>query len=139
MYLGLAGCDIDLFASKTDRTVNFCENRVIIAHADIKSRVKFRAALTNNNRSGLGKLPTIELYAAILRVAVSSVPCRTTCFFMSHNPLSVSKTVIYLLFNLIFRTTGSHYSDLRRSRPEKNRKNQPEKNIEIQSSLTTII
>lgn len=92
----LIGQDVYLFATKADCSVNFCENRKIITHANIEAGMEFRAALTNNDCSGLGKLPAIELNTAILRIAISSVSSRTTCFFMSHNRIPVPKTTIYL-------------------------------------------
>jgi hypothetical protein len=78
--------------SKTDRSINLRENRIVISHANIKAWVKLSAALTDNDRSGLGKLAAIELNAAILRVAVSSVPSRTTCLilFLQQEPVIVS-------------------------------------------------
>jgi hypothetical protein len=57
-----------------------------------------------------------------LRVAVSSVPGRTTCFFMSHNPLSVPKIIVYTQFELFSLTRAAHSSVLMRFRPEKNEK-----------------
>ena len=69
----LAGFDVDFFASKVDDAVRFGKNGVIFTHADVEAGVKFRAALTYDDRSGLGKLPAIKLYAAILRITVATV------------------------------------------------------------------
>jgi hypothetical protein len=44
---------------------------------------------------------------------------------MSHNPLSVSKNVFYLKFDLISTTRAGDCIDLRHSRPEKNIKIMP--------------
>lgn len=77
--------NINLFAAEADFAVNLGEQGAVFAHADIEAGVKFRAALANDNCTGLSKLAAIELYAAILRITVASVPGRTLSLLMCHD------------------------------------------------------
>ena len=60
------------------------EEGVVPAAAYVATRFERRAALADDDRSGLGSLATVELDPAILRVAVTTVPCGTLSLFMGH-------------------------------------------------------
>jgi hypothetical protein len=94
--------NVDFFTPELDDAIDFGKNRIVLAHADVEAGVKFCPALTHDDRTGLGKLAAVKLYAAILRITVSSVSGRTLSFFMCHVPFScLKKTVISLSAQLL--------------------------------------
>lgn len=65
--------NVDFISPELNGAVDFCKNSIITPHTNIEAGMKLCSALTHDNCSCLGELAAIELYAAILRIAVSSV------------------------------------------------------------------
>jgi hypothetical protein len=76
--------DVDAPALELDRSLGLGEERVVAAHADIVAGNEFRAALTDENRTGLGRLPCVQLHPPKLGIAIPTVARRTLSFFMCH-------------------------------------------------------
>lgn len=56
---GLIGHNVDFFPSELDDTIDFGKNRIILAHADVETGMELCAALTHDDRTGLGELPAV--------------------------------------------------------------------------------
>ena len=50
------------------------KERVVFTHADVEAGLEFRSALADDDGPSLSELAAEKLYAAILRITVSSVP-----------------------------------------------------------------
>jgi hypothetical protein len=61
------------------------ENREITPDADILARMKLGSALTADDLSTFNGLPAINLDSEHLWIAVATVLCTTTGFFMCHD------------------------------------------------------
>ena len=75
----LYGDDRDLAAVlavifKADLAINFREQRVVLAEADIESGLEAATLLTNENRSARYEHAVVALHAEPLRIAVAPVP-----------------------------------------------------------------
>lgn len=68
----------------TDHPIDFGEEGIIPAHADIPSRVDARPELTNNNISRAHVFAAEDLNSPSLPLTVPPVTRAPTCFFMSH-------------------------------------------------------
>ncbi len=69
---------------ETNVAVNERENRVIAAETDVFARLKFRAALANNNVAGQNHLTAKSFYAESLADAIATVLNAALSFFMCH-------------------------------------------------------
>ena len=79
--------NVDFSALEADRSGCGCEKGVVLAHADIGAREELCPALSHDDRACLYHLTAEQLYASVLRIAVSAVPRRALSFFMCHNQL----------------------------------------------------
>src|SRR5262245_40136932 len=75
---GLKGLDRNEYAlvfaaAELHHAVDFGEQRVVAAHADVRSGMTLRPALAHENVAGHHLLPAIALDAEHLRVAVAAV------------------------------------------------------------------
>ena len=83
-------------------TVTKGKERIVPAFADIGAGFEGCAALTNDDGAGLCGLATVQLYATILRVAVTVVPRRALALLMCHdtapegNPNVYSVALLYV-------------------------------------------
>src|SRR5688500_14257507 len=68
-----AGLDFHAPAFEDHGAIGECEQGVILATADEATRFKWGAALTDDDRAGLGPLAAVQFHAAILRIAISPV------------------------------------------------------------------
>jgi len=75
---------VDLAALKLDFAVLEGKEGVVVADADVETRLKLGSALADDNRAGRHHLPAVGLYAAILRIAVAAVASAALSFFMCH-------------------------------------------------------
>ena len=64
---------VNLSALEFDGAVGGCEEREVLADADIRSGEEPRPALADDYRAGLDGLAAVQLEASKLRVAVSAV------------------------------------------------------------------
>jgi hypothetical protein len=72
-------------AIETDAAVDQRENRVIAAEADILTRQKLRAALTDDNVASHDALTAESFYTEPLADAVAAILNAALSFFMSHD------------------------------------------------------
>src|SRR3954451_3844269 len=79
---GAAAC----FGTKLDFAFDLGEQGMVGAHADIKAGMPGGAALTRDDVTGNHVLAAVGLDAKALTGRITSVPRRTACFFVSHNP-----------------------------------------------------
>ena len=79
--------NVDSSALEADCSVGGCEQRVVLAHADVVAGEELGAALPDEDRSGLGRLAAVQLDASVLRIAVSAVSRRALSLFMCHNSI----------------------------------------------------
>jgi hypothetical protein len=79
--------DVDLAALETNLAVRGGEQRIVPAHTDVRAGEEFRAALPDDDRSGLDGLAAKQFHASVLGVAISSVPRGALSFFMCHDEL----------------------------------------------------
>jgi hypothetical protein len=70
-----------------DDAVCQCEERVILAHADVLTRMVNRTPLANDDVAGDGWLATEDLYAQALAVRVAAVLYTAFTFLMCHGNL----------------------------------------------------
>src|SRR4051812_20390498 len=75
---------VDLAALEFDEAVLEGEDRVIAAQAYVKAGVELRAALADDDRPGLHRLPAPDLDPTILRIAVAAVFGRALTLLMCH-------------------------------------------------------
>src|SRR5919106_4345311 len=71
-------------AFKFHHAVDQRKDRVIPSQADIKSRVKFRAPLADQDTARTNTLSAESLHAKILGIAVSPITGRPAAFFRCH-------------------------------------------------------
>ena len=69
---------------KFNRSVSKCEQSKVSSNADIFSGMIFRAALTNDNVTGNGRLATVDFYTQALALGVPAVLYATFPFFVCH-------------------------------------------------------
>ena len=71
--------------AKGDDAVDQREQRVILAHADVATRVHARAALTHDDRAGRDHLAAISLDAQHLRFGIAAVSRGAAAFLLCHD------------------------------------------------------
>src|SRR6266478_3333397 len=78
--------DVDAFALsvKEDDAVGQCEQRVVLAAADVAAGVEVGAALANDDAAAPNALAAVELDAQALAVRLAAVADRALTFLMSH-------------------------------------------------------
>jgi len=59
--------------------------RIVACAADVRSRIKLRSALADNNLAGLHGLSIDKSYAKPLRFRISAESCRAFCLCMCHS------------------------------------------------------
>jgi len=65
---------VDFSALETHLSFGRSEQRVVPAHADVGAGKELGPALSDDYRAGFRRLASVELYASVLRIAVSAVP-----------------------------------------------------------------
>src|SRR3954451_1294630 len=73
-----------LAVAERDQTVGQCKQGMILAKADVGSRVPFRSALAHDDVAGAHGLAAELLHAEALALAVAAVAGRAACFLMCH-------------------------------------------------------
>src|SRR5262249_52494187 len=81
------------FRCELNLSIDECEQRVILAGADIVTGVPFGAALARKNISGKHDLAAARLQAEPPASRVAAVSRRSACFLMRHGVLSNSLTL----------------------------------------------
>src|SRR3712207_610508 len=79
-----------LTREESDAAVGGGKEGVVFAHADIRARVPFRAALTNEDVAGEHLLIAELLDAQTTSCGIAAVARRTACLFVSHGLLPCS-------------------------------------------------
>jgi hypothetical protein len=72
------------FTLELDDPAYFGKEGIISAFTNIEARVYSSASLSDNYIAGLNDLAAVHFYTKALGLAVSSVPCASNSFFMSH-------------------------------------------------------
>ena len=84
----LVGSDVNVdatpFPVKADRPVDQREQRVIVAHTDVATGVKFGTYLANQDAAGSYSLSTKSLYTTALGVTVATVAATALTLLMCH-------------------------------------------------------
>src|SRR5437016_4449229 len=88
----LAGCNADepsalTFVVEVHDAVDFGEERVVAADADVHAGIKPRPALSHQDRSAGDELSREALHAEHFRLRIAAVARRALSFFMSHGCL----------------------------------------------------
>jgi hypothetical protein len=72
------------FGRERNTTGTRCEQRVVTAEADIRTRMEFGAALAHEDLAAIDGLAAKALHAEALTRAVAPVTGAAACFFVSH-------------------------------------------------------
>ena len=64
--------------------VDQCEQSVILAHADVVTRVNARTALTDNDAASIDALTAVHLDAQSFLLGIAAVSRSAAAFFMCH-------------------------------------------------------
>merc|ERR1712173_311299 len=74
---------------ESHNTVGKREQGVVLAHADIGTRIELGAALAHDDVAGDDVLAAELLHAKATTGRITTVTRRTACFFMCHRPRSL--------------------------------------------------